>query len=56
MKEKQERIEATIDFASFDLELRAESIRIDIGSALNVFNEKLNNARETILKYLNFCI
>lgn len=50
LNEKQERIEATIDFVSFDLELRAESIRMDIGSALNDFNEKLKNARENFLK------
>ena len=56
LSEKQERIETTINFVSFDLDLRAESIRIEIGGALNVFNEKLKNAREDFLKYLTFLV
>jgi hypothetical protein len=37
LRTKQGRVEATINFVSFDLELRAESFQIDIESA---FNEK----------------
>jgi hypothetical protein len=31
-------------------------MRIEIGSALNVFDEKLKNARENFLKYLTFLV